>query len=117
MSDAVIELTLRELALQELQLEDKHRERQLKQAALSATADSEPSGFDVVKNIRLGPPFVEKDVEKYFTHFEHVATISVWPKHSWTLLLQSVLIGKAQAYSALSRQQDSKTYETVNSAI
>ena len=39
------------------------------------------------------------------------------PTHAWTLLLQSVLVGRAQeAYSALSTE-DSKDYEKVKGAI
>ena len=52
--------------------------------------------FDVTKHIRLVPPFQEKEVDKYFLHFEKVAENLNWPKEHWTLLLQSVLIGKAR---------------------
>ena len=52
--------------------------------------------FDVTKHIRLVPPFQEKDVDKYFLHFEKVAENLKWPKPNWALLLQSVLIGKAR---------------------
>ena len=39
------------------------------------------------------------------------------PTHAWTLLLQSVLVGRAQeAYSALSTE-DSEDYEKVKGAI
>ena len=48
--------------------------------------------FDVTKHIRLVPPFQEKEVDKYFLHFEKVAENLNWPKEHWTLLLQSVLI-------------------------
>ena len=46
--------------------------------------------FDVTKHIRLVPPFQEKEVDKYFLHFEKVAENLKWPKEHWTLLLQSV---------------------------
>ncbi len=52
--------------------------------------------FDVYKNLRLVPPFLEKEVEKYFQHFEHVAESLKWPKEFRTLLLQCVLVGRAQ---------------------
>ena len=52
--------------------------------------------FDVTKHIRLVPQFQEKEVDKYFLHFEKVAENLNWPKEHWTLLLQSVLIGKAR---------------------
>lgn len=57
---------------------------------------SHTGSFDVSKNIRLVPPFIEKDVEKYFPHFEKVASTLNWPKEVWTLLIQSVLTGRAQ---------------------
>lgn len=73
--------------------------------------------FDVTRNIRMVPPFNEKEVEKYFNHFERVAGTLKWPVEVWTLLLQTVLTGKAQAiYSALTVQQSSD-YTVVKTAI
>ena len=40
--------------------------------------------FDVTKHIRLVPPFQEKEVDKYFLHFEKVAENLKWPKEHWT---------------------------------
>ena len=73
--------------------------------------------FDVTKHIRLVPPFQEKEVDKYFLHFEKVAENLKWPKEHWTLLLQSVLIGKArEIYTQLGVEQ-SHHYETVKELI
>ena len=73
--------------------------------------------FDVTKHIRLVPPFQEKEVDKYFLHFEKVAENLNWPKEHWTLLLQSVLIGKArEIYTQLGIEQ-SHHYETVKELI
>ena len=73
--------------------------------------------FDVTKHIRLVPPFQEKEVDKYFLHFEKVAENLNWPKEHWTLLLQSVLIGKArEIYTQLGVEQ-SHYYETVKELI
>ena len=73
--------------------------------------------FDVTKHIRLVPPFQEKEVDKYFLHFEKVAENLNWPKEHWTLLLQSVLIGKArEIYTQLGVEQ-SQHYETVQELI
>ena len=73
--------------------------------------------FDVTKHIRLVPPFQEKEVDKYFLHFEKVAENLNWPKVHWTLLLQSVLIGKArEIYTQLGVEQ-SHHYETVKELI
>ena len=73
--------------------------------------------FDVAKHIRLVPPFQEKEVDKYFLHFEKVAENLNWPNEHWTLLLQSVLIGKArEIYTQLGVEQ-SHHYETVKELI
>ena len=73
--------------------------------------------FDVTKHIRLVPPFQEKEVDKYFLHFEKVAENLNWPKEHWTLLLQIVLIGKArEIYTQLGVEQ-SHHYETVKELI
>ena len=75
------------------------------------------STFDPARNIRLVPPFQEKEVDQYFAHFEKVADSLNWPKESWVLLLQSVLVGKAQEiYGSLSVEQSSD-YEHVKEAI
>ena len=80
------------------------REHELKMASLGKQSPSDKaSAFDPARNIRLVPPFQEKEVDKYFAHFEKVADSLIWPKESWVLLLQSVLVGKAQEiYGSLS---------------
>ena len=73
--------------------------------------------FDVTKHIRLVPPLQEKEVDKYFLHFEKVAENLKWPKEHWTLLLQSVVIGKArEIYTHLSLEQSSD-YDKVKELI
>ena len=73
--------------------------------------------FDVTKHIRLVPPFQEKEIDKYFLHFEKVAENLKWPKEHWTLLLQSVVIGKArEIYTQLSLEQSSD-YDKVKELI
>ena len=41
------------------------------------------------------PPFNENEVDKYFFLFEKVAKNLDWPLNKYTILLQSVLKGKA----------------------
>ena len=73
--------------------------------------------MDVTKNIRFVPPFIEKDVKKYFSHFERVATTLEWPENVWPLLLQCVFTGKAQeVFSALGLEQALR-YEDLKTAI
>ena len=94
------------------------REHELKMASLGKQSPSDrASVFDPARNIRLVPPFQEKEVDKYFAHFEKVADSLNWPKESWVLLLQSVLEVKAQEiYGSLSVEQSSN-YEHVKEAI
>ena len=107
-----------EKALLEAEKEAAARKHELKMASLGKQSPSDKaSAFDPARNIRLVPPFQEKEVDKYFAHFEKVADSLNWPKESWVLLLQSVLVGKAQEiYGSLSVEQSSN-YEHVKEAI
>ena len=98
-----------ELKMKELELEGKSKSKPL-------PLDSGKS-FDVTKHIRLVPPFQEKEVDKYFLHFEKVAENLKWPREHWTLLLQTVVIGKArEIYTQLSLEQSSD-YDKVKELI
>ena len=107
-----------EKALLEAEKEAAAREHELKMASLGKPPLSDKASvFDPARNIRLVPPFQEKEVDKYFAHFEKVADSLNWPEESWVLLLQSVLVGKAQEiYGSLSVEQSSN-YEHVKEAI
>ena len=107
--------------------EEKERERlfqlrikeiEFNEKSKSKSLSSDTSKiFDVTKHIRLVPPFQEKEVDKYFLHFEKVAENLKWPREHWTLLLQSVVIGKArEIYTQLSLEQSSD-YDTVKEFI
>ena len=81
-----------EKALLEAEKEAAAREHELKMAGLGKHSPSDKaSAFDPARNIRLVTPSQEKEVDKYFAHFEKVADSLNWPKESWVLLLQSVL--------------------------
>ena len=69
-----------EKALLEAEFEAKKeadtREHELKMASLGKHPPSDKaSAFDPVRNIRLVPPFQEKEVDKYFAHFEKVQIV------------------------------------------
>ena len=109
-----------------IEMEEKEREKQyiLRMEELemqNMTVKRQPldSGayFDVTKHIRLVPPFQEKEVDKYFLHFEKVAENLKWPKEHWTLLLQSVIIGKAREISTQLTVEQSSSYDTVKEFI
>ena len=68
------------------------------------------------KHIRFVPPCHKSEVAKYFMHFEKVAISLKWPEDVWTVLLQSVFVGKAQeVYSALPVERSAR-YQTVRDA-
>lgn len=98
----------------ENELELKRLELRAKQENFDLTS---PTGsFDVSKNIKLVPPFIEKYVEKYFLYFQNVVTTLKWPKEAWTLLIQSTLTGRAQGmYSSL--LEHSSNYDEVKTSI
>ena len=107
----------------EIEKEKLHFELKMKQLELEGKSKSKPllldsgKSFDVTKHIRLVPPFQEKEVDKYFLHFEKVAENLKWPREHWTLLLQSVVIGKArEIYTQLSLEQSSD-YDKVKELI
>ena len=98
-----------QLRMKEIELNDKSKSKSLPLATSTV--------FDVTKHIRLVPPFQEKEVDKYYLHFEKVAENLKWPREHWTLLLQSVVIGKArEIYTQLSLEQSSD-YDTVKEFI
>ncbi|KAK0155502.1 hypothetical protein N1851_002092 [Merluccius polli] len=73
--------------------------------------------FDVTRNIRVVPPFREDEVDKFFAHFERVATTFKCPREVWTMTLQCVFKGKAQeAYSALTLE-DAADYVKVKQTV
>ena len=103
-----MEIREKELAMQ-VRLEELDAPR-----ASTSTADPK---FDISKQIRFVPPFQEKEVDKYFLHFEKIASSLEWPSDVWTLLLQSVLVGKArEVYSSMTVEQSAQ-YELVKSTI
>ena len=110
---------------EKLEQAEKEKERQynlrMKELEMQDKVKTKPldlgTHFDVTKHIRLVPPFQEKEVDKYFLHFEKVAENLKWPKEHWTLLLQSVVIGKArEIYTQLSLEQSSD-YDKVKELI
>lgn len=68
----------REREREEREFRLKQQELELKKLEIQAKADN-PSGtskssvFDFTKHIRMVPPFQEREVDKYFLHFEKVA--------------------------------------------
>ena len=78
------------------EIESKTKFEQEKLEKQGSSGASTHSSFDATKNIRLVLKFEEKEVNRYFLHFEKIANSLKWPKESWILLLQSVFVGKGR---------------------
>ena len=104
-----------------LKMAEIEKEVELKKLEISATSSQNsvpPStsarlGFDLAKNIRLVPKFDEQDVETFFSTFEKYAHRLEWPTEYWTLMLQSVFVGKAQKVCSELSIEQSSDYEEV----
>ena len=75
----------RELKLLELKMKERELqlafEKEIKIAELQQrTGRRESEGKEAVRNIKLVPKFNEKDVEKFFLHFEKLAESMEWSK-------------------------------------
>ncbi len=73
--------------------------------------------FDVVRYVKLVPPFREAEVDCYFTAFERIATKLGWPKDMWGLLLQCNFVGKAQEVCSSLPLEQSLDYDIVKTAV
>lgn len=61
--------------------------------------------------------FVEKEVEEYFDHFQRTAVNMKWSKQYWSMLLQTMLSGKAQRMYVALATEDCADYEIVKATI
>ncbi len=108
-----------ETALKEAELLDlqaRIQQRNLGQNVHAPITRSVPE-FDTTRHVRMVPPFQDKDLDSFFQTFEYNAQALDWPANKWTILLGTVLKGKAQsAYSALTVTEKSE-YDTVKAAI
>ena len=108
-----------------LKMAEIEKEVELKKLEISATSSQNsvpPStsarpGFDLAKNIRLVPKFDEQDVETFFSTFEKYAHRLEWPTEYWTLMLQSVFVGKAQKVCSELSIEQSSDYEEVKALV
>ena len=65
----------------------------------------------------LMPVFSEDGVEGFFIQFEKIAKQAEWPATQWTMMVQAVLVGKAQlVYASLSESESSK-YQVVKEEV
>ena len=89
-----MELERNKMELEKAKIQQETRLREV-DLALRGREGSHDS-FEVTKQERLVPKFEEANVDGYFAHFERTALNLGWPKECWSMLLQTVLTGKAQ---------------------
>ena len=102
-----------ELEKAKIQQETRLREGDL---AISRREGSHDS-FEVTKQARLVSKFDEVNVDEYFAHFERTALNLGWPKKCWSMLLQTVLTGKAQRAYATLPTENCADYDLVKAAV
>ncbi|XP_043976856.1 uncharacterized protein LOC122833417 isoform X2 [Gambusia affinis] len=75
------------------------------------------SGHNLVNMLKLVPKFNEQDPDVFFSLFEDMAEDNEWGDLDCSILLQSVLVGKAQeAYVSLT-SAERKVYKSVKEAV
>ena len=102
-----------ELEKAKIQQETMLREVDLARRGREGSHDS----FEVTKQARLVPKFEEANVGEYFAHFERTALNLEWPRECWSMLLQTVLTGKAQRAYATLPTENCADYELVKTAV
>ena len=78
------QLRLKELEIRQKELSVQLQMRELETPPAVAprpTGTSTPQ-FDISKHIRFVPPFQEKEVDKYFLHYEKIAMSLEWPRET-----------------------------------
>ena len=112
---AQMELQRNKMELEKAKIQQETRLREV-DLAISRREGSHDS-FEVTKQARLVPKFEEANVNEYFAHFERTALNLGWPRECWSMLLQTVLTGKAQRAYATLPTENCADYNLVKAAV
>ena len=112
---AQMELQRNKMELEKIKIQQETRLREV-DLAIRGRKESHDS-FEVTKQARLVPKFEEANVDGYFAHFERTALNLGWPKECWSMLLQTVLTGKAQSAYATLPTENCADYDLVKAAV
>ena len=112
---AQMELERNKMELEKAKIQQETRLREV-DLAIRGREGSHDS-FEVTKQARLVPKFEEANVDGYFAHFERTALNLGWPKECWSMLLQTVLTGKAQRAYATLPTENCADYDLVKAAV
>ena len=112
---ARMELERNKMELEKAKIQQETRLREV-DLAIRGREGSHDS-FEVTKQARLVPKFEEANVDEYFAHFERTALNLGWPRECWSMLLQTVLTGKAQRAYATLPTENCVDYDLVKAAV
>ena len=112
---AQMELQRNKMELEKIKIQQETRLREV-DLTIRGRKESHDS-FEVTKQARLVPKFEEANVDGYFAHFERTALNLGWPKECWSMLLQTVLTGKAQRAYATLPTENCADYDLVKAAV
>ena len=112
---AQMELQRNKMELEKIKIQQETRLREV-DLTIRGRKESHDS-FEVTKQARLVPKFEEANVDEYFAHFERTALNLGWPKECWSMLLQTVLTGKAQRAYATLPTENCADYDLVKAAV
>ena len=112
---AQMELERNKMELEKAKIQEETRMREV-DLAIKGRERSHDS-FEVTKQARLVPKFEEANVDGYFAQFERTALNLGWPKECWSMLLQTVLTGKAQRAYATLPTENCAAYDLVKAAV
>ena len=110
-------------AQQEKEKHEMERTRMELEASLARKVEEEKAKiinvnvppFDLTKNIKLVPPFLDFDPDDYFCVFKETANHLKWPREQWVWLLKPKLTGKAA--KSVRHLEHTSDYEAVKQAI
>ena len=112
---AQMELERNKMELEKAKIQQETRLREV-DLAIRGREGSHDS-FEVTKQARLVPKFEEANVDGYFAHFERTALSLGWPRECWSMLLQTVMTGKAQRTYATLSTENCADYDLVKAAV
>ena len=112
---AQMELQRNKMELEKVKIQQETRLREV-DLAIRGRKESHDS-FEATKQAKLVPKFEEANVDGYFAHFERTALNLGWPKECWSMLLQTVLTGKAQRAYATLPTENCADYDLVKAAV
>ncbi|XP_069181028.1 uncharacterized protein [Procambarus clarkii] len=91
--DRELALELAKIKLEEQRLKTEEARIRANTTGSPPAGDSNPRHYEKKHNL---PEFSESDPERFFNHFQRLATSMTWPKEEWVKILQGRLRSKAQ---------------------